>query len=131
MMTATQPDFDLIIDAFYLLSVVFFIFGLKRLSNPVTARSGNLLASAGMLLAMVVTLLDQSIVNFPLILAGILVGSSIGALISRLIKMTAMPQLRKSPKVNRELWQRKCCQGPQYAAMNTERQRVVTVQHLV
>lgn len=93
MMTATQPDFDLIIDAFYLLSVVFFIFGLKRLSNPVTARSGNLLASAGMLLAMVVTLLDQSIINFPLILAGILVGSSIGALISRLIKMTAMPQL--------------------------------------
>lgn len=93
MMTMAQPDFDLIIDAFYLLSVVLFIFGLKRLSNPVTARSGNLLASVGMLLAVMVTLLDQSIVNFPLILAGILVGSSIGALISRLIKMTAMPQL--------------------------------------
>ena len=77
----------------YLLAAVFFIVGLKWLSSPATARNGNALASVGMLIAIVVTLFEQRIVSFSGILIGIIIGASVGAILARTIKMTAMPQM--------------------------------------
>lgn len=77
----------------YLLASVLFIVGLKRLSSPATARSGNSLAAAGMLLAIIVTLLDKEILNYGMILLGIIIGGAIGAILARAIQMTAMPQM--------------------------------------
>ena len=77
----------------YLVAAVLFIFGLKRLSSPATARSGNMLGATGMLVAIVVTLLDQEVLNYIHIAGGMVVGAAIGAVMARSIKMTAMPQM--------------------------------------
>ena len=77
----------------YLVSAVFFIFGLKNLSSPKTARRGNLLAVIGMLIAIIVTLLDKKIVDFTYIIAGVIVGAAIGAVSAKKVQMTAMPQM--------------------------------------
>ena len=77
----------------YLVAASLFIFGLKGLSHPRTAVRGNLLGALGMLLAIVITLLDQKIVGYGIILAGIVVGGGIGAVLAVRIQMTAMPQL--------------------------------------
>ena len=77
----------------YLLAAVLFIFGLKRLSSPATARSGNMMGATGMLIAVVATLLNEEILDYAQIGAGIIVGSAIGAVLARTIKMTAMPQM--------------------------------------
>ncbi|MCZ6623320.1 MAG: NAD(P)(+) transhydrogenase (Re/Si-specific) subunit beta [Deltaproteobacteria bacterium] len=81
------------IDLFYLAAAVLFIFGLKGLSHPQTAVRGNLLGSAGMLLAIVVTLLDKRIVSFEVIVAGFVVGGLIGAVMAYRVSMNAMPQM--------------------------------------
>ena len=88
-------DFDVqtLIGAAYLVSAALFFLGLKRLSSPATARSGNALASAGMLLAVVVTLLDKAIVSYELIAVGIVAGAVVGGVLARTIRMTAMPQM--------------------------------------
>lgn len=80
-------------DLFYLLAAMLFIFGLKGLSHPRTAVRGNLMGAVGMLLAIVVTLLRQEILNVEYLLAGILAGALVGAVLAVRIKMTAMPQL--------------------------------------
>jgi NAD(P) transhydrogenase subunit beta len=77
----------------YLLAAVLFIFGLKRLSSPATARSGNAVASLGMLLAIVTTLLFEGILNWPMIIIGMVIGSTIGLTFAKTVKMTAMPQM--------------------------------------
>ena len=77
----------------YLAAACLFILGLKRLSSPVTARSGNLMGATGMLLAIVVTLLQSGIVDYTLIIAGILVGGTVGAILARRVAMTGIPQL--------------------------------------
>ena len=77
----------------YLLAAVCFILGLKWLASPQTARQGNMLAALGMLIAVVVTLLDQRIVGFGGILIGVALGGGVGAVLARTIKMTAMPQM--------------------------------------
>jgi NAD(P) transhydrogenase subunit beta len=77
----------------YLIAAVLFIVGLSRLSSPATARSGNLVASVGMLIAILATLLDRKIVTFWTIALGVLVGTVIGAVSARMVKMTAMPQM--------------------------------------
>jgi NAD(P) transhydrogenase subunit beta len=77
----------------YLLAAVLFILGLKRLSSPATARSGNWLASFGMLIAIVTTLAFGGILTWPMIIIGIVVGSAIGATFARMVEMTAMPQM--------------------------------------
>ncbi|MDH3247460.1 MAG: NAD(P)(+) transhydrogenase (Re/Si-specific) subunit beta [Acidimicrobiia bacterium] len=77
----------------YLVAAVAFILGIKRLASPATARSGNQFASAGMLLAVVVTLVDRQIIGYGAIAAGIVVGAGIGAYLARSVEMTAMPQL--------------------------------------
>ena len=82
-----------IIDLAYLLSAVLFIFGLKRMQSPVTARTGNALASLGMLVALVATLFLQEILSWPMILGGLVLGGAIGIVLARTVEMTAMPEL--------------------------------------
>ena len=82
-----------LINLSYITSAVLFILGLKFLGSPATARRGNMLSALGMLLAVVVTLLDQSIIDFRWILLGMLIGSVVGALAARLVAMTAMPEM--------------------------------------
>jgi H+-translocating NAD(P) transhydrogenase subunit beta len=77
----------------YLVAAVLFILGLKGLAHPRTAVRGNLLGSLGMLIAVAVTLLEQSIVDYRAIVAGLLVGAVAGALLAQLVRMTAMPQM--------------------------------------
>jgi len=77
----------------YLLAAVLFILGLKGLTHPRTAVRGNLLGALGMLIAVVVTLLDRQIVDYTVLLAGLVAGGAIGAILARRIEMTAMPQL--------------------------------------
>ena len=77
----------------YLLAAILFIFGLKRLSSPATARSGNMMGATGMLVAVVATLLDREVLDYAQIGGGIIVGAAIGAVMARTIKMTAMPQM--------------------------------------
>jgi NAD(P) transhydrogenase subunit beta len=76
----------------YLLASVLFIFGLKGLSHPDSARRGMHLAEFGMLLAIIGTLMHREIVSFEWIIAGLLLGSLIGAAMGVWVPMTAMPQ---------------------------------------
>ena len=80
------------IELTYLLASVLFIFGLKGLSHPTTARRGMNLAGAGMLAAIIGTLLHQEIVTYEWIIVGLVIGSLIGAAMSIWMPMTAMPQ---------------------------------------
>ena len=84
---------SLMIQISYLASAVLFILGLKRLSHPRTAVTGNMMGAAAMLLAVVVTLFDRQIIGFGLIISGLVVGSAVGVLLALKIQMTAMPQL--------------------------------------
>ncbi len=76
----------------YLAASVLFILGLKGLTAPDKARNGMRLAAAGMLLAVVGTLLHHEIVNYQWIILGLILGSLIGAAISIWMPMTAVPQ---------------------------------------
>lgn len=76
---------------FYLISAVCFILGLKRLSHPRTARSGNFLAALGMLIAIAATLASSNVLDTNLILIGVGVGSLIGFLFATRVQMTEMP----------------------------------------
>ena len=80
-------------NALYVLSSVLFIFGIKRLSHPKTARSGNSIASMGMLIAIVTTLLSNSNISIELVAIGIIIGAIIGAFFAIRVEMTQMPQM--------------------------------------
>ncbi len=87
-----------ILEISYIVASVLFIFGLKMLSHPVTARRGNLLAAFGMTFAIVATILwhrhnNERIHNIGYILTAIMAGLVVGWLIAVKVKMTAMPQL--------------------------------------
>lgn len=77
----------------YLIAASLFIMGLKGLSHPRTAVRGNMLGAIGMLVAIVVTLLDRSIISYQYILVGLTIGGIIGALFAIKVKMTEMPEL--------------------------------------
>jgi len=77
----------------YLVAAVCFILGLKRLSSPKTARSGNLIAAIGMLIAICATLIDRQIVEYWQLGIGLAIGAVVGALFAKTVKMTNMPQL--------------------------------------
>ena len=81
------------IDLFYLISAVLFIVGLKQMASPRTALQGNMLGSAAMLIAIVVTLLDRRIISFEVIIAGLVVGALVGAIMAYKTPVTAMPQV--------------------------------------
>jgi NAD(P) transhydrogenase subunit beta len=78
---------------FYVLAAVLFIIGLKKLSHPKTARTGNLIASIGMLIAIVATLIGFDVLDFKLIAIGMIIGSIIGATFAIKVKMTGIPQM--------------------------------------
>jgi len=77
----------------YLIASILFIFGIKKLGSPKTARQGNFLSSLGMFLAVVITLFDQRVLTFEYIIIGIIVGSAIGAVMALKVPMTGMPQM--------------------------------------
>ena len=77
----------------YIVAAVLFIFGLKQLSSPSTARAGNRLAAIGMFLALAATLLDRQIISFWTIALGTLIGAVMGVYFARTVQMTAMPQM--------------------------------------
>jgi NAD(P) transhydrogenase subunit beta len=87
-----------ILSLIYLLASVTFIVGLKMLSHPTTARKGNAVAAAGMALAIVGTIFlyneeGETLGNYGWIFAGLAIGSVIGTLAARRVKMTAMPEM--------------------------------------
>jgi len=77
----------------YLLASLSFIFGLKRLSSPRTARSGNIVAAIGMALALAGTFILPDMGNFVWIILAIVIGTIPGWLLAKKVKMTAMPQM--------------------------------------
>ena len=82
----------------YLIASVTFIVGLKMLSHPATARRGNLVAAVGMAIAVIGTIFlyqkdGEPLGNYAWIFAGILVGTVVGALSAKKVKMTAMPEM--------------------------------------
>jgi len=84
---------DMLIQYAYIVSAALFIFGLKQLGSPATARRGNMISSIGMLIAIVAGLLDQGIVEYQWIVLGIVIGTVIGGAAARLVQMTAMPEM--------------------------------------
>ncbi|MEI6347235.1 MAG: NAD(P)(+) transhydrogenase (Re/Si-specific) subunit beta [Bacteroidota bacterium] len=88
-----------ILEISYIIASVLFIIGLKMLSNPASARKGNLWAALGMSIAIIATLFwhtnseGEHIGNIPLILTAIAIGTIVGWMMAKKVKMTAMPQL--------------------------------------
>ncbi len=81
------------IDAAYLVAALCLIVGIKRLSHPRTARSGNLIGAAGMAIAVGFTFAIEEIDRYWLMLVGIAIGAVIGVVSARRVRMTAMPQM--------------------------------------
>ena len=81
------------IKIFYVFAAVLFILGIKQLSHPKTARNGNLIASIGMLIAIVTTLLAYGQLDLRLIAVGMIIGAIIGATFAIRVEMTQMPQM--------------------------------------
>ena len=81
------------INVAYLAAGVLLIVGIKRLSSPATARSGNVVAAAGMGIALLFTLLHPDMDSYWLIAIGVAVGTVIGVVSARRVRMTAMPQM--------------------------------------
>jgi NAD(P) transhydrogenase subunit beta len=84
---------DSLIQYSYIVAAALFVFGLKQLGSPATARRGNMISSLGMLLAIVAALLDQGIVDYKWIALGFVVGGAVGAAAARLVAMTSMPEM--------------------------------------
>jgi proton-translocating NAD(P)+ transhydrogenase subunit beta len=81
------------VTACYIVAFSLFILGIRQGTHPRTARRGNLIAAAGMAVAVVVTLSTDVIGNWGLIVAGIAIGTVIGVVASLRVQMTAMPQM--------------------------------------
>src|SRR5918992_3963 len=85
-----DPD---VIRSLYIVAFACFIFGLRLLNHPRTARRGNVIAAVGMAIAVVATLLWDFVGDYWLIALGIAVGTAVGVPAARGVKMTAMPQM--------------------------------------
>jgi NAD(P) transhydrogenase subunit beta len=79
--------------ALYIVSFSLFILGVRRGTHPTTAKQGNLIAAAGMAIAVATTLLLDGIGNWGLIVIGIALGTAVGVVASLRVQMTAMPQM--------------------------------------
>lgn len=88
-----------LLNIIYMIGSVSFIFGIKMLGKPESAKKGNLLAAAGMTLAIAGTIFlykndqNEGLHNHIWIFGGLLVGSIIGTLMAKKVKMTGMPQM--------------------------------------
>ncbi len=87
-----------ILEFTYIIASILFVIGLKMLSHPLSARRGNIMAAIGMTLAIAATIIlhrkdGEPIRNIPLIMLAVAVGTAIGWVIAKRVKMTAMPQL--------------------------------------
>jgi H+-translocating NAD(P) transhydrogenase subunit beta len=82
-----------LVAALYIVAFSLFILGLHMLRGPRTAVKGNLVAAAGMAVAVVATLLDDRIGDWGLIVVGLAIGTAVGIPAARNVRMTAMPQM--------------------------------------
>ena len=88
-----------ILEIIYLIASLTFVIGLKMLSHPESARKGNLIAAAGMLIAVIATITiyqpfdNSKLINYGLIALGLIVGTVIGTMMAKKVQMTAMPQM--------------------------------------
>jgi len=85
-------NIEVIINIAYIISAILFVFGLKMLSSPASARKGNIVSAIGMLLAVCATLATQGL-TFQWIIIGAVIGGILGILAARLVAMTAMPEM--------------------------------------
>jgi len=83
---------EILVNLSYILASILFVYGIKMLGKASTARRGNMLSSLGMLLAVVVTLLESGL-DYTWIIAGLVIGSAIGAIAAKVVKMTSMPEM--------------------------------------
>jgi H+-translocating NAD(P) transhydrogenase subunit beta len=86
----SDPD---VVAILYLVTIACFVVSLKFLASPLHARKGNWIGGAGMLLAIATTLLLEDIENWVLIVVGLAIGSVVGVVGARNVRMTAMPQM--------------------------------------
>ena len=84
---------EISVELIYMVAIALFVVGLKRMTSPATARAGNQMAAVAMLIGVAVTLLDRNILNFELIIAGIVVGGLIGGIAAKKVEMTSMPEM--------------------------------------
>ena len=77
----------------YLVAAVLFIYGIRMLRRPGTARQGNVVAAIGMAIAVLVTLFEASLGELALIAAAVAGGAVVGAVSAQRVQMTAMPQM--------------------------------------
>src|SRR5215208_2375188 len=91
-LAALSPDSDFV-TVCYIAAFSLFILGIRQGTHPRTARRGNMLAAAGMLIAIVITLALDVVGNGALILIGILLGTGVGVIASIRVQMTQMPQM--------------------------------------
>jgi len=77
----------------YIAASLLFIYGLKMLSSPATARRGNLISSVAMFIAIMITLFSKEIIGYQWIIVGVVAGTVVGALAARMVAMTAMPEM--------------------------------------
>lgn len=91
-----MDNWQTISDFLYLVSIVLFIIGLKKLSHPETAKQGNLIAASGMGLAIIISLvtpMEGAANNYAWIAGGIVIGSAVGYIAAKKILMTKMPEM--------------------------------------
>ena len=84
---------ELIRGVFYIVASIFFVFGLKMLSSQATARRGNVVSAVGMLIAIGTTLTAMTEFRWMWLCAGAGIGTVVGVLAARLVKMTSMPEM--------------------------------------
>ncbi len=83
---------ETLIDLGYIIASILFILGIKMLGRPELARRGNLVSALGMLIAVVAALFECCL-TFTWVIAGLIIGSLIGIIAARTVKMTTMPQM--------------------------------------
>ncbi len=88
-----------LINFVYIIASILFIIGIKMLGKAETARKGNFISAIGMLIAVIITLFDKSIldctdpISWALLVGGLVAGTLIGAIIAKTVKMTSMPEM--------------------------------------
>jgi H+-translocating NAD(P) transhydrogenase subunit beta len=84
---------EILIQLSYLTASVLFILGIKMLGKTATARRGNFYSAIAMLIAIVATLIDSSVISYTEIFIAILIGSAIGTYTAQKVPMTSMPEM--------------------------------------